>query len=421
MRMIKMEDFTDDYFCFEAFEDLAQVEQILLDVRDKKDSAIRNFSLKFDHVKVDEFKIGPHEIENAYSSVDKGLIKDIKTVVKNVEIFAGKQFEQYGNFEHEIEPGVVAGQRIIPLERVGIYVPGGRFPLLSSLIMGVTPARVAGVKEVICCSPPLTSGSVHPAILVAADISGVDEVYRIGGAHAIGAMAYGTQSVKKVDKIVGPGNNYVTAAKKRVYGQVGIDFIAGPSEILIIADKYANPSFIASDLIAQAEHDVNAKPLLVTDSENLSNRVIKAVEKQLKGLETENIASQSLEKNGIIVIVNNLDEAVAFANRSAPEHLELQIKNPESLIPRLRNYGSLFIGEYASEVLGDYSSGLNHILPTNFASRYSGGLSVKDFFKIQTTLKVNKQGLLSIGPVAQNIALAEGLYGHANSIIQRLK
>ena len=416
MKRVKIDQLEDKFFDYAEFGGLSEIQEIISGVKERGDDALREFTLQFDGVKIDQFKIDKEEIENAYSFVSKDLILNINKSANSLRKFSGKQLEAFRNFEYEIEPGALVGQKVIPIKRVGVYVPGGRYPLISSLIMGVIPAKIAGVEEVVVCSPPSHRGSIHPAILVTADICGVDEINKVGGAQAIAAMAYGTQSIECVDKIVGPGNVYVNAAKKFVYGRVGIDFIAGPTEVLIIADKDANPAFIAADLIAQAEHDVNAKPILVTDSDELSSAVLVELEKQLGNLKNTCVAEKSLKQNGTLIIVNNMDEAIEFANRKAPEHIQLYVENPEFFLPRLKNYGSLFIGEYSPEVLGDYCSGLNHILPTNSASRYRGGLGVKDFLKIQTTLKVNKEGFLRIGPVARSMAEAEGLAGHVNSV-----
>lgn len=421
MRKVKIDQLDEKFLDYKEFKDMPEVEKIIEEVKQTGDEAVKKFTFEFDHVEIDQFKIEREEIECAYSLIQKDFILNIEKAANNVKNFSKKQLEAYKDFEFEIGPGVFVGQKIVPIERVGVYVPGGRYPLVSSLIMGVIPAKIAGVKEVVVCSPPSCNGSLHPTIQVAADISGVDEIYKIGGIQAIATMAYGTRSIKRVDKIVGPGNRYVNAAKKNVYGRVGIDFVAGPTEVLIIADKDANPSFIAADLIAQAEHDVMAKPILVTDSEELATAVANEVKKQLKNLKTARVAKQSLKHNGLLLIVNSMDLAIEFANRRAPEHLELNVKNLEPFLSKLKNYGSLFIGEYSAEVLGDYSSGLNHILPTNYSSRYTGGLSVKDFIKIQTVLRVSEDGFLRIGPLAQNIAEAEGLYGHVNSVAIRMK
>ena len=404
----------------ELLADLPNVTSILDEVRDRGDIALRKYSLEFDNVDPELLQISKEEVKNAYSLVDEELIGFIKKSVDRIRQFSQQQLESFRDFTYEVEQGVVTGQSIIPIERIGAYVPGGRFPLISSVFMGVIPAKIAGVSEVIVCSPPTYSRSLHPAILVSADISGVDEIYRVGGVQAIGAMAYGTETIKKVHKIVGPGNKYVTAAKKAVYGTVGIDFLAGPTEIVIIADETANPEYIAADIIGQAEHDEDAGPILITTSEELSKLVVEELEKQLADVTTAQIAQRSIEKNGNIVLVGSLEEAVELANLHAPEHLEIHTKYNETIVPKLKSYGSLFIGTYAAEALGDYSSGLNHILPTNFAARYTGGLSVKDFIKIQTTLKVSEEGLRAIGPDAYALAKAEGLDGHAHSVAVRL-
>ncbi|MEO0226368.1 MAG: histidinol dehydrogenase, partial [candidate division WOR-3 bacterium] len=290
------------------------------------------------------------------------------------------------------------------------------FPLVSTVLMCGVPAKVAGIKEIVLCSPPTHNNSIHPAILATAHLIGIKEVYRVGGIQAIAALAYGTESMKPVDKIFGPGNIYVTTAKKLVYGDVGIDFIAGPSEILIIADKTAEVKIIAADLLAQAEHDVDASAILITNSKRLAENVKKEVKRQLQKLNTKEIANASLKKKGVIIFVKNMDQAIEIANKKAPEHLELQVKNPNKFIDKLKNYGSLFIGKYSAEVLGDYSSGLNHTLPTGGAARYTGGLHIKDFLKIQTVLKVDKMGFENISAIAEKLARIEGLYGHLNSI-----
>jgi sulfopropanediol 3-dehydrogenase len=400
--------------------DWAVIRQILEEVRQKGDTAIKAYTLKFDGVSLDSFKIEKHSLKEAYYQLDTENVTALENAASRLRIFAEKQLEQLQDFEFEIAPGVRAGQRVIPIERVGVYVPGGNFPLVSSLLMGAVPARAAGVTEIAVCTPPGPDGNIHPAVLAAAYIADIDELYTIGGIQAIGALAYGTESIKAVDKIVGPGNKYVTAAKKEVYGDVGIDFIAGPSEVLIIADKSAEPAWIAADLLAQAEHDIMAVPLLVTSSKELAQQVNEEIDCQLSQLDTREIARQSLEKNGCTILVETLEQAVEFSNIKAPEHLELQVEDPEPYILKLRNYGTLFIGNYAAEVLGDYSSGLNHTLPTGRATRYTGGLSVRDFVKIQTTLRADKKGMSLIGKDALQIARMEGLSAHANTVSLRI-
>lgn len=421
MRVIGIDQVDDSLLEHRELPELPEVERILSEVKERGDAALEAFTFKFDGVRIKSFRFERSEIEDAYAAVDKRLVSAIKESAERLERFSKAQMEMYGSFEIEIERGVLAGQTLLPIGRVGVYVPGGRFPLVSSLIMGAVPAKTAGVKEVVVCSPPTYEGSVHPAILVAADIANVDEVYRIGGAQALGAMAYGTQSVKCVDKIVGPGNVYVNAAKKLLFGRVGIDFIAGPTEMLIIADGLSEPSFIAADLIAQAEHDTDSIPVLVTDSPELAERVNTELARQLEGLKTAAVARESLGTNGLIVIVDAIDRALDLANKMAPEHLELYVQDAGRYLPMLRNYGSLFVGGYSAGILGDYSSGLNHVLPTNRASRYTGGLTVRDFLKIQTTLKVSEMGFLAIAPAARTLAEAEGLEGHANSVNARMR
>lgn len=421
MKRLRLEQLKDDFFSYKEFVDLPKVQEIVNRVKEEGDRALRSFTGQFDNIRIMNFEVKKEDIERAYSEVDKDVISDMKKAVKNLKRFSSKQFELFKEFEFEPEKGILLGQKIIPIERVGIYVPCGRYPLISTLIMGAIPAQTAGVKELVVCSPPSDKGFVNPMILVVADICGVRDIYRVGGAQAIAAMAFGTESIKRVDKIVGPGNNYVSAAKKYVYGSVGIDFIAGPTEVMIIADKEANASYIAADLIAQSEHDENAVPILVTDANDLVEEVEREINRQLMSLKKAKIVRNSLDTNGHIILVDRIEDAVELANRRAPEHLELHIREPEPFIPKLKNYGSLFIGEYSAEALGDYSSGLNHILPTNLASRYSGALSVKNFLKFQTTLKVNERGFKRIAPLAKEIAKAEGLEGHVRSISIREK
>ncbi|MBS3818347.1 histidinol dehydrogenase [bacterium] len=421
MKKIRSDELEKDFFEPEEPTELPQVSSLLKEIKEKGDRAIRELTQRYDRVYLKKFEVSPKERRQAYSKVGKDLVSSLKKAARNIKKFSQKQLENYREFEYEMEPGVITGQKIFPLQSVGVYVPGGRYPLFSSLLMGVIPARTAGVNEIHVCSPPSQKETLDPAILVASDMAGVDSLYKMGGVQAVGAFAYGTQSVPRVDKIVGPGNKYVNAAKKSVWGVVDIDFTAGPTEVMIIADEQAHPVYVAADLIAQAEHDSEAFPLLVTDSNIVASKVEENIEKQLKELRVSSVAKESLDNNGLILFVRNMEEAVGLANKRAPEHLELQVKNPQDYLPFLKNYGSLFLGPYSAEVLGDYSSGLNHILPTHFASRYTGGLGVKDFLKIQTYLKVKEKGFLRIAPVARFMAEAEGMEGHANSIRVRMK
>ncbi|MEA1993679.1 MAG: histidinol dehydrogenase [Euryarchaeota archaeon] len=409
MKIVSPRDLDDRFFTYEEPAGLSRVREILRDVRKRGDTAVKEYTKKFDGVSLDKLKIEKNEIERAYKCTDKEVIVAMNTAAENIEKFAMKQLSQFTDFEEEIVSGATAGQRVVPIERVGIYVPGGKFPLISSVLMCAVPAKLAGVKEILICSPPAYKGSIHNAVLAAASIVGVEEVYAVGGAQAIGAMAYGTETISRVDKIVGPGNTYVTSAKKEVFGEVGIDFIAGPTELMIIADKTADPAVITADLLAQAEHDKDALPILVTPSSELAEDV------------TQMIKEQEIENGGLSILVKSLDDAIGIANKKAPEHMELQVKNAEKYAKKLRNYGSLFIGTYSSEVLGDYSSGLNHTLPTNTSARYTGGLSVMDFLKLQTTLRVTKEGGRKIGLTAKVLAETEGLQGHVRSVDVREK
>ena len=420
MKIIRCKELKEYFFKYKEIKELAVVKDIISDVRDNGDVAVKDYTDRFDGVELFSLKVQEQEISNSKSNLSENEISSLKAAAANIKIFAEKQKEQLKDFEIEIQPGVFTGQKIIPIKRIGVYTPGGSYPLPSTVLMCAIPAQVAGVDQIVLCSPPTTNGKIHPAILTAADICGITEIYQIGGIQSIAAMAYGTETIQPVDKIVGPGNRYVTAAKKEVYGTVGIDFIAGPTEVLIVADESANPVFIAADLLAQAEHDTNAIPILITDSRQLALQVVKEIQLQLAELKTANIAKISIKNNGLIILVDNIDEAIKIANKKAPEHLELQVKNINDYVGKFKNYGSLFIGSFAAEVLGDYSSGLNHTLPTNTTARYTGGLSVKDFIKIQTTLRVKKNGLDQIGPVAENLGNMEGLDGHAKSVQKRL-
>ncbi len=420
MKIIHYDELSESFFEYQELEDIGVVQEIIAEVRRNGDGAIKKYSLKFDGVELEQFKISALEIAKAYDQFDNDMKAALQLAASNIEKFAAKQKEQLSDFDYEILPGVLTGQRVIPIGRIGVYTPGGSYPLPSTVLMCCIPARVAGVEEIVVCSPPTYNGTVHPAIVVAADICQVEEIYSIGGVQAIAAMAYGTETIKKVDKIVGPGNQYVAAAKKLVYGAVGIDFIAGPTELMIIADDSADPAFIAADLLAQAEHDINAIPILITYSLELADRVNQQIEQQLQNLPTADIARQSLNNNGKIILVDMIDDAFDIANKKAPEHLELQLEYAKEFAVQLTNYGSLFIGSFSAEALGDYSSGLNHTLPTNGCAKYTGGLSVKDFLKFQTTLEVTKEELSAIDQTAIDLGRLEGLDGHARSIEIRM-
>lgn len=416
MKVIKYNEIEEDFFKYKEIEEIKVLRKIIEEVKKSGDKALKKYTKQFDNVELDQIKISGIEIENAYKKATKEEINAIEKASENIKIFAQKQKEQFKNFEFEIKKGVFTGQIIKPIKRVGIYVPGGNFPLVSTLLMCGIPAQVAGVSEIAICSPPTCEGSIHPLILSIAHTLKITEIYKLGGAQAIAALAYGTETVKNVDKIVGPGNKYVQFAKKEVIGNVGVDFIAGQTEIMIIADEIAEAKIIASDLLSQAEHDVDALPILATTSERLAKSVLKEIDEQLNTLRTKEIAEQSITKKGMIILLNDIGDGIELANRRGPEHLEVQIKEAEKYKDKLHNYGSLFIGKYSAEALGDFSSGLNHTLPTNTTSRYTGGLSVKDFLKIQTTLEVTEDGLKEIGPSAEKLAEIEGLHAHGESI-----
>ena len=384
------------------------VGEVIEEVKKEGDKAVRKYTEIFDGVKLKNFRISKKEINKAYRKVDRETIDAIKKATGNIKRFAKKQLENFRDFEYT-KNGVTVGQKIIPIERVGVYVPGGRYPLPSTALMCIIPARVAGVKEIIICSP-----KIRPITIVAADLSSADLIFNIGGAQAIAAMAYGTETIPKVDKIVGPGNIYVTQAKKEVFGDAGIDLLAGPTEILVIADKYANSKFIAADLLAQAEHDVNTKIIFITDSKSLIRKVNAELKFQIEKLETKNIIKGAF-KNKKVILVKNLKEAIKIANEEAPEHLMLQVKNPKKYLNQLKNYGSLFLGDYSAVAFGDYCSGPNHVLPTDKTSRFTGGLSVKDFTKIQTYQYINKKGAEKLAKIATKFASIEGLDAHKKS------
>ena len=399
-----------------------QVGEILEEIRFNKDIGVKKYNLLFDKNPRENFRVSRDEIVRAYKQVDVKFIEDLKIAAKNIEEFAKAQKNSFNNeFEKDIYPGVTLGQKHIPIESALAYVPGGSYPLFSTALMLIIPAKIAGVKRICACSPAMKDSEyINPKTLVAMDIAGADEIYAVGGVQAIGAFAYGTDSIKPVDIIVGPGNKYVTEAKRQCYGKVGIDFVAGPSEVLIIADESANPSYIAADVLAQCEHDYNARGILITTDKTLAKEVNKKVNEILVDLPTKDIASLSWNNNGEIILVDNLQEAVKLSNKYAPEHLELNVKNTDEIIDKLTNYGSLFIGQYSAEVFGDYVSGTNHTLPTLRASRYTGGVWVGTFIKTCTTQRLSKGAVDLLAPVAYDLAMDEGLYAHANAAKVRM-
>jgi len=393
---------------------MKRVKKIIKDVRANGDGAVRKYTEIFDKIKLKNLRVSKKEIREAYKKVDREAVKAVRKAAENIEGFAKRQLKQFKDFEYK-KDGVILGQKIIPIEKVGVYVPGGRYPLPSTALMGIIPAKVAGAKEIIVCSP-----KIKPITIVTADLAGANLIFNIGGVQAIAAMAYGTKTIPKVDKIVGPGNIYVTAAQKEVFGDCGIGLLAGPTEILVIADRWARPKFIAADLLAQAEHDVKTKITFVTNSRTLIKKVNKELKTQIKKLETKEVIKEAL-KNKKVILVKNLKEAIKIANEVAPEHLSLQVKNPRKYLNQLKNYGSLFFGEYSTVVFGDYCSGANHVLPTGKTSRFANGLSVKDFLKIQTHQYITKRGAKKLVKIVTKFASLEGLDAHKKSAEIRLK
>lgn len=405
MQIVNYENLNNDFFNKIEFEAISSTEEIAKEVKNSGDKAIKKYTKQFDGEDLEAFLISPDEIKNAYSKVDKETINAIKKSIQNVKKFSEKQLKCLKNLKTKIDKNEL-GHNIIPLDSVGCYIPGGNYPLLSSAIMTIVPAKVAGVKEIVACSP-----KIRPETIVACNLAGTNKIYRIGGVQAIAGMAFGTETIPKVNKIVGPGNKYVTAAKKYVFGEVGIDFLAGPSEVMVIADETANPEFVSADMLAQCEHDLDARAFLITTSANFAQQVKICAQKQLETLSTKEIASISFGKS-FAIVVNSIDEAIELANKKAPEHLELCFKTTKKAINKFKNYGSLFIGNYSAEVYGDYCSGTNHVLPTNEVSKYSGGLSVFDFIKIQTYQIISKKGNEIISPIASRLADKEGLKAH---------
>lgn len=453
IKLVNYNELNDDFFAGRDFgSSLDVVKDILIDVKTRGDKALAEYGAKFDVSAPSSLEIPMEELKSAATKMKETNPELYDALCYSHDLalkFAKKQRESFDNFETELEPGLFTGQKNIPVEKAGVYVPAGRFPLVSTVVMTVTPAVAAGVKEIILCTPP----RVHPDdkadaaknnsgvpdnplkggkpyadenIMAAAYICGVTKAFACGGAQGIGALAFGTESIPKTDVIVGPGNKFVAEAKKLVYGTVGIDMVAGPTEVFIIADKTANPKWVAADLLAQAEHDVVAQPLLATDSIELAKAVQKEVEEQLSTLATKETASKSVENCGAIIICKNLEEAAEAANRKAPEHLELAMDEGEerSKIENLcHNYGSLFIGHGSAEVFGDYAAGLNHTLPTSGSARFTGGLSVRVFLKTVTTLRTveGSKGAVASAHTAGTLGDAEGLAGHARAAKLRLQ
>lgn len=390
------------------------VTDILNNVKQNGDDAVREYTLKFDGHMPSKFEISREEIDSSPDKCDRDFILALYKAADNIRDFHARQKQQ--SWLEPKQNGVILGQRIRGLKRVGVYVPGGTAAYPSSVLMNVIPAKIAGVKEIVMVTPPQKDGTANPDILAAAKIAGVDRVFLMGGAQAVAALAYGTQSVPKVDKIVGPGNIFVATAKKLLYGTVDIDMIAGPSEILIVADKSANPKFLAADLMSQAEHDKMASAILLTTSEETANETAKELSRQMQTLERRDIIEQSLNDFGAIIVCKDISEAVDFANELAPEHLELAVENPMEYIGRVDNAGSVFLGQYSPEPLGDYFAGPNHVLPTSGTARFFSPLSVDSFIKKSSFIYYTEPALSEAKDDIIKLAETEGLTAHANSI-----
>ena len=429
MRILKLDDETKK----NVLEDLLKrspnqygeyeerVAAILKEVKEKRDEAVFSFTKKFDGAEITSknIKVSDEEIQEAYEMVEPELLSIIRKAKHNIEIYHEKQ-RQYSWFDSKPD-GTMLGQKVTALQRVGVYVPGGKAVYPSSVLMNIIPAKVAGVDEIVMVTPPGRDGKVNPHTLVAAKEAGADVVYKVGGAQAIGALAYGTESIPKVDKIVGPGNIYVALAKKAVYGHVSIDSIAGPSEILVIADETANPRYVAADLLSQAEHDELASAILITTSKELAQKVSNQVDIFVEELSRTEIMKKSLENYGYILVAESMEEVIDVANEIASEHLEIMTKNPYDVMMKVRNAGAIFIGEYSSEPLGDYFAGPNHVLPTNGTAKFFSPLSVDDFIKKSSIIAYSREALEKIHVDIEHFAEAERLTAHANSIKVRFE
>ena len=399
----------------------SRVQEILARVKEQKDEAVFHYTKQFDRADIgpENVRVTDREIEEAYRQVDPELLAVMKKALENIRSYHALQ-KQNSWFE-STEKGTMLGQKLTPLKTVGVYVPGGKAAYPSSVLMNIVPAKVAGVDRIIMCTPCNVRGQVNPIVLAAAKEAGADEIYKVGGAQAIGAMAYGTESIPKVDKIVGPGNIYVALAKKAVYGHVSIDSVAGPSEILVLADETANPRYVAADLLSQAEHDELASAILITTSQKLARQVSDQVEEFVKVLERREIIQKSLDQFGYILVADTMEEAIETANEIASEHLEIVTRNPFEVMTKIRNAGAIFIGEYSCEPLGDYFAGPNHILPTNGTAKFFSPLSVDDFMKKSSIVYYSREALADIQQDIRKFARSEQLTAHANSIAVRFE
>ena len=421
MKLYRLEDLTPGQVLnrdLRAEKDVeAVVDAIIADVRARGDAALRDYARKFDGAELDALEVSRQELDEALDAADPYFLETLRMAAANIEAFHRRQL--HDNFVMTEQDGVILGQKYTPVERAGVYVPGGTAAYPSTVLMDVIPARVAGVPEIVMTTPAGRDGKVNPAILAAAAVAGVTRIFKTGGAQAVAALAYGTESVPAVDKIVGPGNVYVATAKRKVYGKVGIDMIAGPSEILVLADGGCSPAWVAADLLSQAEHDRLASPVLVTDSEALALAVQAEVEVQLDALPRRDIARASVETGGKIILCGSLDQAVDVCNIIAPEHLELCVEDPFALLGRIKNAGSIFLGRNVPEALGDYFAGPNHTLPTSGTARFSSPLGVDDFVKRSSFIYYTREALGRVKDRIAGFAEAEGLHAHARSVTIR--
>ena len=403
----------------QAVDITATVSEIIRAVRSGGDEALLAYTEKFDKVRLDALEVTEAELQEAFASADPELLKIMEEAAENIRIFHRAQVRT--GFTLEQPDGIVLGQKVTPIEKVGIYVPGGRAAYPSTVLMDTIPAKIAGCSQIVMVTPPDRSGKVNPVILAAAKIAGVDRIFKVGGAQAVAALAYGTRSVPQVDKIVGPGNAFVAEAKRQVFGQVAIDMIAGPSEILIIADGKSDPSHAAADLLSQAEHDPMASAVLVTDDASLAEAVSAELERQIPLLPRAQIARESIDKNGKIIVAEDLDAVIAIANQIAPEHLELMVDEPFAYLDKIRNAGSIFLGRNCPEALGDYFAGPNHTLPTSGTARFSSPLGVDDFVKKSQFTYYTRDALSKVGQKVAAFARQEGLEAHARSVTVRIE
>jgi histidinol dehydrogenase len=400
-------------------EQLIQVKAIIEEVRVRGDEAVREYTEKYDDSYLETFSVSQKEFDEAFQEIDQSLVEVIKEAAENIRSYHMKQLRP--SWMTTEENGTILGQKITPLDSVGVYVPGGTAAYPSSVLMNVIPAKVAGVERIVMVSPPGGNGKIPPAVLVAAKVVGVKEIYKMGGAQAIAALAYGTDQVKQVDKIVGPGNTYVALAKREVFGDVDIDMIAGPSEIVILADQTARPNEVAADLLSQAEHDERASSVLVTNSQELAERVAQEVNRQLTALPRKKIAEKSIDDYGVIYVTGSMDEAISVVNRLAPEHLEVLTENPLEFLGQIKHAGAIFIGRFSSEPVGDYFAGTNHVLPTNGTARFSSPLNVEDFQKKSSVIYYSENALKKNVHKIAAFARLEGLEAHARAVEERFK